>query len=253
MAVIVPDDLVVRSAVSPDDLDRYAREIEAWPEGSHVWGHYAELPSRGPALCRTENVSACHRGVANVVGKSLRDLATEHLGRRASAFKDKINYKQSGGAGFRPHQDQAAYPNARDVVSLLVAIDDCTRENGCVWIAVGVDRLLPTDELGVVRSEVADELDWCPVELAAGDALIIAGLTPHWSDENQTDSAHRVMVASYSPSEHRYARADYYAARAELMQTRTGADGHFRISTIADFAGVEVSPDRVAIGACSHP
>ena len=33
--------------------------VEAWPAGSHVWGHYAEQTDRGPAICRTENVSAC--------------------------------------------------------------------------------------------------------------------------------------------------------------------------------------------------
>lgn len=252
MKVVVPADLIVRSVVSADDLDRFARETADWPEGSHVWGHYAELTPRGPTICRTENVSACHRGLAEMVDGPLRNLASERLGRRASAFKDKINYKQPGGAGFRPHQDQAAYPNASDVVSLLIAIDECTLANGCLWVSLGIDRLLPTDPAGVIDSTVCDQLDWHPIELGPGDGLVIAGLTPHWSDTNHSDAQRRVMVASYSPSDHRYRRADYYAARAELMQTRTELDGRFRISTIADFAGVEVPPSERATVECTH-
>ena len=53
-----------------------------------------------------------------------------------------------------------------DVVSILVAIDECTTESGCLWFADGVDELLPTDERGVVRSDVVSSLSWSPVELA---------------------------------------------------------------------------------------
>src|SRR5690349_9681209 len=74
-------------------LREWATEIEAWPAGSHVWGHYAEATARGPAICRTENVSACHRGVAALVDGALRDVASDAIGERVVAFKDKINYK----------------------------------------------------------------------------------------------------------------------------------------------------------------
>jgi 2-aminoethylphosphonate dioxygenase len=253
VAASTPDDLVARSVLTPADLDGWAREIEAWPAGSHLWGHYAEATDRGPAICRTENVSVCHPGVAGVVAGQLAALAAERLGQPATAFKDKINYKQPGGAGFLPHQDQVAYPNARNVVSLLVAIDECTTDNGCLWVAAGVDRVLDTDERGVVRADLSRELQWQPVELAPGDVLCIDGLAPHWSDTNRTERARRVMVASYSPAADRYTRAAYYAARGEVMAARTDSDGRFRISTLADFAGDEVRPETVATEQCTHP
>ena len=34
---------------------------------------------------------------------------------------------------------------------------------------------------------------------------------------------------------------------------RTERDGRFRISTLADFAGVEVAPEAGRAGACTHP
>ena len=135
-------------------LAAWAAEIESWPAGSHIWGHYAEATAHGPAICRTENVSACHAGVASLSTGVLRDLAAGLLGEPATDFKDKLNYKQPGGAGFLPHQDAVAYPGVARVVSVLVAIDECSRTSGCLWIASGVDEVLPVDERGVVRDDV---------------------------------------------------------------------------------------------------
>ena len=181
--------LVHRSVVSGgavSALQQWTSEVEAWPAGSHVWGHYAEQTASGEAICRTENVSACHAGFRSLVEGDLCELAASVVGADVVAFKDKVNYKQPGGAGFSPHQDLAAYPGAGDVVSFLVAIDECTKESGCLWVATGVDKLLDTDERGVVRAEVVADLDWSPIELAPGDALCIPGVLPHYSEANRS-------------------------------------------------------------------
>jgi hypothetical protein len=44
----------------------------------------------------------------------------------------------------------------------------------------------------------------------------------------------------------------YYAARDEVMTRSSAADGRFRISTLADFAGAEVAPDAPAVEQCTH-
>ncbi len=124
--------------------------MEAWPAGSHRWGQYAERTATGDAICRTENVSACHHGFAGLTRGPLAQVAASALGVEVVDFKDKINYKQPGGAGFSPHQDLAAYPGASRVMSVLVALDECTPASGCLWFAPGVDELLPTDDRGVV-------------------------------------------------------------------------------------------------------
>src|ERR1041385_8101757 len=107
-------------------LQAWAGEVEAWPSGSHVWGHYAEQTPLGPRICRTENVSACHAGIASLVDGVLRDRATTALGEPAVAFKDKLNYKQPGGAGFGVHQDKVAYPGAGRAASDSGPIDEFT-------------------------------------------------------------------------------------------------------------------------------
>jgi len=227
--------------------------IQAWPAGSHVWGHYAEQTEHGPAICRTENVSACDPTVGALVEQELRGIAERALGAPTVAFKDKLNYKQPGGAGFSPHQDVVAYPGVGRVVSVLLAVDECSLESGCLWLAVGVDRALPTDDRGAVRADVVDGLSFDPIELGAGDAVCIDGFAPHYSEANRTEHARRVLVASYAPASEGYSRAMYYAARRTVMTDASARDGRFRISTLADFEGDEVAPTELARDRCTHP
>jgi hypothetical protein len=246
---VVQNALLDRAAT--DALQAWADEVEAWPSGSHVWGHYAEQTRLGPRICRTENVSACHTGMASLVDGVLRDRAAAALGEPAVAFKDKLNYKQPGGAGFGVHQDQVAYPGVDGVVSILVAIDDCRVESGCLWLAEDVHEVLPTDDRGVVRADIASTLSWFPAELAAGDAVMIDGLAPHHSEANGSDAPRRVFIASYARASEGYSRAHYYQARRGHMQSATERDGRFRISTLADFEGTEVASGP-APDVCTH-
>jgi hypothetical protein len=233
-------------------LRTWTAEVESWPAGSHRWGHYAEHTAHGPRICRTENVSACHAGFASLVDGPLRDCAADAIGEPVNAFKDKVNYKQPGGAGFSPHQDKVAYPGVERVMSILLAVDDCSVESGCLWIAGGVDEVLAVDDRGVVRADVSGTLDWTAVELRAGDALCIDGLAPHFSETNRGEEARRVLVASYAPVRERYSRDDYYERRRSTMVNETERDGRFRISTLADFEGTEVDSTTVT-DHCTHP
>ncbi len=249
----VPVQRCVVSGSAVRDLQDWTSDVEAWPAGSHIWGHYAEQTATGEAICRTENVSACHDGFRALVEGDLLELSASVLGVGVVDFKDKVNYKQPGGAGFSPHQDLPAYPGVGTVISILVAIDECTTESGCLWIADGVDEVLPTDSRGVVTTEAASSLKWVPVELAPGDALCILGLAPHYSETNKSSSARRVLVASYAPVAENYSREQYYWARSDAMSEASSRDGQFRISTLADFDGIEVrSTGPVAVGSCTH-
>jgi hypothetical protein len=102
-----------------------------------------------------------------------------------------------------------------------------------------------------VRDDVAGGLDWFAVELAAGDAVCLDGLAPHYSGANRGTAPRRVLVASYAPTIEGYEREHYYAERSARMRRDTEQDGLFRISTLADFEGAEVATDVVA-DHCTH-
>jgi ectoine hydroxylase-related dioxygenase (phytanoyl-CoA dioxygenase family) len=139
------------------------------------------------------------------------------------------------------------------VLSILVAIDECTEESGCLWVAEGVDERLPTDDRGVVRGDIVESLRWTPAELAAGDAVLLDGLAPHYSEANRGDRPRRVLVASYAAAAEKYSRDRYYSARADTMHRASQEDGRFRISTLADFDGIEVAGGNAASEHCTHP
>lgn len=234
------------------ELQSCLEEVQAWPAGSHVWGHYAEATATGPVICRTENLSACVPLVARLVDGALGAVAAAALGAPVVAFKDKVNYKQPGGAGFSPHQDLPAYPGVERVVSVLLAVDTCDQISGCLWVAPPTPAVLPTDDGGVILAAEASGLAWEPAPLAAGDTVIIEGLAPHYSEQNRSQHPRRVLVASYAPAGAGYDRAQYYAARQAVMTAATERDGQARISTLADFEGQSVPPDVQAVGRCTH-
>jgi len=62
-----------------------------------------------------------------------------------------------------------------------------------------------------------------------------------------------VLVVSYAPETEGYTRAHYYDARQRAMVDATTRDGRFRISTLADFDGIEVGAGTDAAATrCTH-
>jgi len=244
-----------RSVASGNELAQlqsWVSEIEAWPANSHVWGQYAERTGAGDVICRTENPSGCHEGVRSWVDGKLCDLAVSALKVKASAFKDKLNYKQPRGAGFSPHQDLVAYPGVGKVVSILIALDECSTASGCLWLADPTDEPLPTDENGVLPPEEVSSLLWSPAELNAGDAVCIDGLAPHYSETNHSARSRRVLIASFAPASDGYRREDYYKARELAIKGASVRGGASRISTLADFEGEVVRTNAVSLHSCTH-
>ncbi|TMA42566.1 MAG: phytanoyl-CoA dioxygenase family protein [Deltaproteobacteria bacterium] len=95
------------------DLVRWTDEIAAWPEVPGKWMRYYERRGGDPAarmLARIENFAPFHQELAALFSSSrLLELLAECAGEPVVLFKDKINFKLPGGAGFAPHQDAPAY------------------------------------------------------------------------------------------------------------------------------------------------
>jgi Phytanoyl-CoA dioxygenase (PhyH) len=144
-------------------LQAWADEVAAWPDGGG-WLHHRELTDTGPALCRTENMVPHHDGLRSMLcSGALVDVAGALLGEPAVLYKDKLNYKLPGGAGYSAHQDAPAYRFVDVHVSCMVAIDDADESNGCLEVVSGAhDRLWRTDDAGCIRADVAASMVWQP-------------------------------------------------------------------------------------------
>ena len=127
------------------------------------------------------------------------ELAGALLGEPAVLYKEKINYKLPGGAGYSPHQDAPAYPMIDVHVSAMVAVDDADESNGGLEVVSGCfDAVLPLDERGCIEASVVEQLDWQPVPLRAGHTLWFHSRTPHRSGPNRSDQPRRALYPTYN-------------------------------------------------------
>lgn len=226
-----------RAAV--EEVTRWAHEADRG--GSAPGLHHWELTDQGPALARSEDLVPYHHQLrALICDGLLLDLASSLLGEQAVLFKEKINYKQPGGAGFAPHQDATAYRFVDHHVSCMLPIDSATVESGCLAIVSGCHQgFLPTDEGGRIRSDVADDLEWEMVEVRPGDLLWFDSYTPHRSGTNQSSRPRRALYLTYNAASAGDHRAAYYAdKRAEFAaQGDNFGDERVRLSISDDFLG----------------
>lgn len=193
-----------------DDLRSWVDDIASWPDEGAGWLHHRELTDDGPKLCRSENLIPFHEGLrALLTTGTMVQAAGALLGGPAILYKEKINYKLPGGAGYAPHQDAPAYPFVNQHVSCMLAIDDSTVDNGCLEVADGMHSVgLPLDEAGCIAAEVASTLRWMPVEMTAGRPC---GSTP----------AHRTAVDRTSRPRHGERSTPRTTPRLRVISART--------------------------------
>ena len=220
------------------ELRSWVDDVATWPDDGGGWLHHREMTDEGPRLCRSENLIPFHDGLrALLTAGSLLATATELLGEPAVLYKEKINYKPPGGAGYAPHQDAPAYPFVSTHVSCMVAIDDSTLDNGCLEVASGMHaELLDTDDAGCIRPDIAERLDWAPVEVRAGQTLWFHSRTPHRSGPNLSATARRALYPTYNALAEGDLREDYYRKKLEAFADGTNGP-HVQVSLIGDFQG----------------
>jgi hypothetical protein len=220
------------------DLQRWADQVSDWPDEGGRWLQHRELTDRGPVLCRTENMVPHHDGLRALLCEGpMVELAGQLLGERAVLYKDKLNHKLPGGAGYAPHQDAPAYRFVEVHVSCMVAVDEATSDNGCLEVVSGAhDRIWPMDEAGCVRADVAAGFTWQPAPVAAGDTLWFHSRTPHRSGPNRSDRPRRALYPTYNAASEGDRREEYYRQKAEELAQLAPGD-RVPVSLIGDFQG----------------
>jgi len=223
-------------------LRGWVTEVASWPVGDGAWLHYQEMTDEGPKICRTENFVPFHAGLRSLLtAGSLVAQASALLGQPAVLYKEKINYKLPGGAGYSAHQDAPAYRFVKAHVSCMLAIDDATKDNGCLEVASAMHHeVLPMDEVGCIEAGVVAGLEWTPVEVGAGQALWFHSRTPHRSDSNHSDQPRRALYPTYNAAAEGDLRGAYYQQKlAEFAEG--GRSDHVKVSLIGDFQGRPVT------------
>lgn len=141
-----------------------------------------------------------------VLGATADRILQQCLGFGALLFNEQFVVKgASKGASFAWHQDSAyvGFEHA-PYVSLWIALDDATEENGCVYLIPrdldanpGIDpheHVNGTDEL---NGYFGDD-PGLPMTCRAGTVVAFSSRTLHRSGENRTDRPRRAYLAQYS-------------------------------------------------------
>lgn len=216
--------LVIRSAdaFAPEvvsQLVRWTTEVQEYPETPGKWMMYFDksVVDSSRILNRLENFFDYHPAF----GKFFRaapviDLVSQLFGEPAVLFKEKINFKFPGGAGFEPHQDaqgwEALYDGLSRQISLAVSIDASNRENGCLEMVAGRHTSgLIGPMWAAIPSELVQTMDWQPVSTEPGDLIFFDSYTPHRSGFNLTNKTRRLLYLSYNKASEGDFRERYFA------------------------------------------
>lgn len=226
---------------APRDVAAWAEEISRWPQADGKWLLHWEASSSAPdgkIFCRAENFANYHEGMQELSKGLLADVVSQLLGEEALLFKEKINYKLPGGAGFSAHQDTPAYlkMGGDKHVSAMVAIDAATMYNGPLEVAAGRwgPGKVSLNERGVITPEADAALSYTTLTCEAGDVVLFDGWTPHRSSANRSADPRRAVFLTYSLARHGDMHAEYYAAKHRGAQ---GFSTSKAISFQGDFEG----------------
>ena len=156
------------------------------------------------------------------------NLWTDHEGMRRLMIDDRLGKMAAdlaGVDGMRIWHDQALIkppwgnPTAwhidnpywsfysRDAISVWVALDDATRDNGCLYFAPGTHKTASYDNVNI-GSNIGDLFDAYPqwsnqtavaAEMKAGSCSFHNGLLAHGAGANMTPQYRRAMTCAYMP------------------------------------------------------
>jgi ectoine hydroxylase-related dioxygenase (phytanoyl-CoA dioxygenase family) len=210
--------LVVRNFVNSNQLEellQWTAQLEGAPEASGRHWVYREDSLTAPGqrvIQRIENFCPYHTGFDRFIRDSaLVRWSGALMGAPVVLFKDKINFKMPGGAGFKAHQDQQAgwTVYAPLFVTAMVTLDPATLENGCLEVSAGRHREGLIGEQWKPLEEQGLSLQAVPTE--PGDVIFFDSFVPHASKPNLTDSPRRILYITYNLANDGDHRDRYFA------------------------------------------
>ena len=140
--------------------------------------------------------------VADVfTGDTMLDCMEDLMGPNIYYHSSKVMFKPPGGVAKPWHQDAAYWREyASNQITVWIAIDDASEENGCVWAIPGSHKLglIPhvKKELQVEDSQI-DLRQAAPVPVPAGGLLIFHSLVLHMSQKNESDKTRWAIICDY--------------------------------------------------------
>ena len=169
------------------------------------------------------------------------DLAEDAIGKPVYLYSHKMTMKQpQEGGAWEWHQDFGYWYNygclAPEMMSIYVALDRATRENGCLQVLRGSHKLGRLDHVredGQTNAErehleaALKRYERVYVEMDTGDALVFDGNLLHRSDANRTDTYRWGYISSYNAVENApFKKVREYGNYEPLLKAPAGSFGN---------------------------
>ena len=203
-------------------LDEYQQKtIHDWHGKENAYYETSLLDKKTRILSRIEKFTDFHLGLKNIAhSKKLLEILEDLVGEECILFKEKINFKQSGGNGFRTHQDIVSRWDdfASYFMNIFVTVDECTIENGCLEIARGFTKKeLITNYDTPIDENLEKEMNFIPCLTSPGDVILFDCFVPHRSKANFSMNQRRNMYLTYNKKSEGDKRMNYYARKEKEM------------------------------------
>lgn len=196
-----------------------AKRLYELPETPFKWMKYYE--SNNPdQLSRVEYFyKYVNNDFKNLIETKVKPVLERIYGTKLNLFKDKLNWKFSGGGAFAPHQDHPAWKDFEPdrYINTMLYIDDMTPENGCLEVAPNSsrDNIYNLDQSGNISNSLIEQTNWFPLKGTRRDLLLFDSYVLHRSGPNHSDKSRRAMFLTYNSTEYGNLYEAYFAKKRE--------------------------------------
>ena len=193
---------------APAEMDALAGRIESFQqrhEAALAAQGGTEGISRAGEITFTDHLAENDPEIAAFVTRAeFVAIATQLLGPDIDLYWNQSVFKQPEGQREFPwHQDDGYTPvTPSPYLTLWLALNDATPENGCISVLPGSHRqgLAPhtPSPLGLVCHAADDPDQGIPVPVPAGSMAVFQSLTMHKSGANVSSGTRKAFIVQYS-------------------------------------------------------
>ncbi|CDG97299.1 putative 2-oxoglutarate dependent dioxygenase PhnY [Xenorhabdus bovienii str. puntauvense] len=168
----------------------------------------------------------------NKIEKKVSKLLSIITEKKHILFKDKINFKLSGGGGFLPHQDHPAFTRfiKEEIFNIMIPVDDMNIANGCLYISkiLFKKKSIPHNSGQALKSSYKN-YHWIPIQAKCGDLLIFSSFLLHMSKDNLSNKNRRCIFFTYNSISEGELRNKYFEFKRKIFPPiveRNNLDDH---------------------------
>ena len=213
--------VVIKKFFKKNNIKLIKSEIKKLIKKKDINFYYEKIKNKN-VIRRIEKVSEYSNKINNIINfKKTFNLINNLENNKFCLFKDKLNFKYPGGAGFSPHIDghflwkdknnkyQKGWKIYSDnFLSIVTPLEKTDKKNGCIYISSKRD----TKTLGSSFDKISSKLElntpnikkkylkhflFYPVIMSEGDICIFNWKCAHMSKKNLSKNSRMIFYSTY--------------------------------------------------------